>query len=167
MRGGIAGRRELRDEPGEAGRAVARPRRWSSRRLLFRRSLAGLAILLAACSGDPSQQIDDLASSAASARLVAADRLAGAVPRPYARRLLADLAGEVTKGAESLKPGSLTPDVAAPALATARELRAVLRDERRALEAGDRDGLRAAMQRAGSVAGRLRALSKRASAARP
>jgi hypothetical protein len=138
-------------------------RRWTAGRLARRLAVGAAVLLLSACSGSPSQQIDQLASSAAAARLVAADRLSGSVPPHYTRRLLASLASEVKSGTRSLEPGSLPAPLAAQALASARDLASVIGDEQRAVETGDARGLRAAMLRAQSVAQRLQALSRRAS----
>jgi hypothetical protein len=171
MRGGIGGREGQRGGPGEVGPAARRRRERSStyaasdgvRGRRLRRGLVVSAILLTACSGDPSRQIDRLASSAATARLIAADRLSGAVPSHFSRRLLADLSNEVKTGAESLGRESLPAPLQGQVLASAAELRRVLADEQKAVEADDRGRLRAAMLRAQAAAGRLRALSQRAS----
>jgi hypothetical protein len=138
-----------------------------------RRSRAALAavlplvvpMLLAACSGGASQQIDDLSSNAAAVRLVAADRLAGSVPSLYASRLLAALANEAQTTANSLKSASLPGPLSSSAAAASNDLQAIIQNEQAAIEANDAPRLHAAMERAQALHERLQALSQQAEAA--
>ena len=123
------------------------------------------AVLLSACSGGAEQQIDDLSSNAAAARMIAADRLAGSVPSHYSSRLLADLSDEVKTTADALKPGSLPSSLSSSALAASHDLQAVIQTEQDAVESGDASRLRAAMDRAGALHERLQSLSQQAEAA--
>ena len=138
-----------------------------SRRRTARAAFVALIapMLAAACSSGASQQIDDLSSTAAAARLIAADRLAGSVPSHYSHRLLANLADEVKTTTGALKPGSLPSSISSSTRAASNALEAVIRSEGSAVEANDAPRLHAAMDRAQALHDRLQALSQQAEAA--
>ena len=105
--------------------AAAAPRCWT-------RALAvALAAFVVSCGGsDPSQAIQSLQSTAASASLTVHERLADAVSERFADDLLEELQSTLPDARTSISQTTLAPTARARVLAEADELAKVIADAR-------------------------------------